>query len=291
MPKTIEYYETQLTEFLMSERYEQAAEVLRLLQHASGVDAGKRQQWAEMLTWMEMMFPELLFHSGASDSDDQKFSEEELRYQTLSDKISQQNIKPGHLLESLRATDSPDEQLVMLERLSYSADPEAVTGIRGWLTERERNPLLQFKALQALKRLGDEEQLQLNRFGDRMLVCPADTPSEAGEIPPGIVRVFQLVKSVSDSTQPVIGDFSAQMMWDFIAISFGTSLYNEMAQAEEGQMKVWASALHVFLETHVFGGSVPDQIWEIYDVSSEQMDEWEHVYRQIECFFGSSRKG
>lgn len=275
----------------MSERYDQAVDVLRLLQHASGADPGKRQQWAEMLTWLEMMFPELLFHPGASDSDDQEYTEEELRYQTLSDKISQQNIKAVSLVEALNASDSPDEQLVILERLSYSADPEAVTGIRNWLTERERDPLLQFKGLQALKRLGDEEMLRLGQFGDRTSVCPADAPSEAGEIPPGIVQIFQLVKSVSESTQPVIGDFSAQMMWDFIAISFGTPLYQEMSQAAESQTKVWASALHVFLEIHVFGGSNPDEIRESYDVSREQMDEWEHVYQQIERFFGSSHRG
>lgn len=282
MPQTVEHYESQLASYLSMEQYEQAAELLQFLLHYTSADVESRLQWEQLLSWLHMMFPELLHTSSGYDEQ----TEDELRKQTLDDKWSQSPAHIADLLHTLDVAISPEKQLITLEQLAYHGGSEAIEGVRNWLTHEEKHPLLQFKAMQTLKQAGDERQVCIPRSGEILCLSPNDFPLDFDEIPYGIESIFNKIKTICESSDPIIGEFASQMKWDVIATSCGTRLYQEMSEVgSHAEASVWASAFHSLLEMHIFGISDEKRVLQLYDIPMSQLDEWRARYGKCGIFF------
>ncbi|TCZ75187.1 hypothetical protein E0485_18760 [Paenibacillus albiflavus] len=284
MPQTIEHYESELTSLLSNERYDEAVDILRYLMGFSDVDSERRMEWEQLLAWLYMMYPELQQTSQLGIEDDAR-AEAELRKQLLGDKWSAESASVLELLHTMEHPSSVDKQLITLDKLAHVGGNQVIHGIRKWLVSREMHPLLQFKALQALKLAGDFEYISIIRSGSEILVNPSDCPLDSSEIPAGIEHIFQTIDHVCEVAEPMIGEFASQMQWDVIATSYGTSLYKAMSNVlNEQEAAVWASALHALLASHIYGGTQVEQIRELYEIVSYPIEEWMDVYQKCRVF-------
>jgi len=284
MPQTIEHYESELASLLSHERYDEAVEILRYLMGFSNVDSERRMEWEQLLAWLYMMYPELQQTSQLGIEDDAR-AEAELRKQLLGDKWSAESDSVSEMIYSLEHPTSVDKQLITLDKLAHVGGNQVIHGIRNWLTSREMHPLLQFKALQALKLAGDFEDISIIRAERAIVVNPSDCPLDSSEIPAGIEHIFQTIDHVCEIEEPMIGEFASQMQWDVIATSYGTPLYKAMSNVHnEQEAAVWASALHALLASHIYGGTQVERIRELYEIVSYPIEEWMDVYQNCRVF-------
>ncbi len=116
-PKTVEYYQYELTRLLESEQYGEAIRLLRFLLACQSGDARAREEWQSLLDWLYMMFPDLIFKP---ESDlEQDLSETDLLREHLSAKGEQSLEYAQKLLESLKEHKDVDKLMLALDQLAF----------------------------------------------------------------------------------------------------------------------------------------------------------------------------
>lgn len=157
-PKTLDFYQIQLTVMLENERYGEAMEILRFLLKCGGQNERHYQEWEALLEWLEAAFPESAGLQGDLGQDIEEDSdEEEITRRMVSDKVAQDPGYTDKLLASVMNGPLTEQTILALEQLAYLDRPEIDEALVTWLKETPLHPLLQFRVLQTLRKRGAEE--------------------------------------------------------------------------------------------------------------------------------------
>lgn len=287
-PKTIEYYQYELTKLLEGERYGEAIRLLRFLLACRVDDDRSREEWQSLLQWLEMMFPELtsmgLASMPAGLEGEEEVTESGLLRRSVQNKAKQQSDYAEKLLAMLDAGERSDKLQLALDQLAYLDHPRIDEALLGWLARETLHPLVQFKALQVLKLRGVKEQVKLMRGGEEVVLDIEDTPSGPDEFPWQIREMIARVQEISETTHPALSYFAQETWNEFLAFIYGTSTYAQLLRQEPGCVDVWASALHLMLLDKLFGGGNKEELLEMYGITSELEFQWEQAYRVMQQF-------
>ena len=101
-PKTIEYYQIQLTRMLESERYEEAVQLLEFLLNCKGEHTAVYEEWSMLLEWLQTQL---------SDMEWQDVTEDDLIDENIRNKIKQDHLYIERLLDTLKE-DCPIENQI-----------------------------------------------------------------------------------------------------------------------------------------------------------------------------------
>lgn len=281
-PKTVQYYEDELTRFLQKEQYGDALQLLTFLLQFPAIDPMKAEQWRALMVWLQTMFPETMF-PGQTPSEEDMEAEEDLLRQYIHEKTTDDGAYGQKLLGMLKEG-SLEQQVSSLEQLSFIDQPGIHTGIQEWLCERPRHPHLQFKALQALKQLGGQGILEFPKNGTRIAVDIEETPLCPEEFPMQIRDMIRRVGDISEIDQPDFVYFAKQMWQEFLSYAYGTSIYTDLIRAEEGAVDIWASALHVVLQEQLFGSVNREELLETYGIVDSMTLPWKRAHLVLQAF-------
>ncbi|WP_159881122.1 hypothetical protein [Paenibacillus puerhi] len=281
-PKTVEYYQYELTRLLEAERYSDAMQLLVFLLGCQTDDNTAREEWQSLLDWMRMMFPDLTAVQLAED--DEEDSEEGLLRHHLHAKGESSGAYAERLLETIRTQQAPDKLLLALDQLAFLEHDGIDAALTGWLHEEELHPLIQFKTLQTLKKRGVAGSVTLHRNGESIVCDIEDTPADFDRFPSQIQEIIARVQEISEIKHPALSYFAAQTWNEFLAYIYGTSAYRQMLRQEEACVDVWAAALHLTLLERVFEGGDKEELLELYGITSALIFQWEQAYRIMQQF-------
>ncbi|WP_079419138.1 hypothetical protein [Paenibacillus ferrarius] len=280
-PKTEQYYEDELTRFLRTEQYTDALQLLTFLLQFPNVDESKTEQWEALRHWLYTMFPETLFPTTTQQEEDEE-EEKDLLRQYIREKTTDE----GYALKllNLLKEGTLEEQVSALEQLGFLDQPGLGQSVREWLSERPRHPHIQFKALQALKHMGENGIAEFPKNGKKIAVDIEETPLCPEEFPLRIRDMIRRVGDISETSQPDFVYFARQTWQEFLAYAYGTSIYTDLLNAEEGAVDVWASALHAILQEKLFGTVNREEILDNYGIVDSMTLQWKRAHLVLQAF-------
>ncbi|TDF97606.1 hypothetical protein [Paenibacillus piri] len=292
-PKTVEYYQFELTRMLETERY---GEAIRLLQHLLSFqhqDERVREEWLALLDWLKTMFPEELLSQ--AEHEEEELTEAELLRNHLSAKERDDEGYALKLLDMLDQPQSVENMMLALDQLAF-LEHAAINGRLGkWITAREQHPSIQFKVLQTLKNRGVTGPLQMTKHGETFVVDVEDTPVSFADFPAPVTEIIDRVQDISELTQPALAYFAQETWNEFLAFIYGTALYRQILRQDQACADVWAAAFHLVLLENIFQNGDKEEILDLYGITSDLMFQWEQAYRMIQLFadltFSRSRGG
>ncbi|KIL40291.1 hypothetical protein SD70_14450 [Gordoniibacillus kamchatkensis] len=297
LPATVRFYEKELTVHLERERYEEAVKLLLFLRDCHGVAADKAEEWSALLNWLQTMFPETaLLRPGEGraaagepedeeDEEDGDSGEEQYVRQYVSDKSGQNRAYGLQLIELLHAAASPERQLMALEQLAFAERSDLNELIIQWLATTETHPMVQFRALQTLKKRGCKGAVRFPKFGRTVQAEVEDTPVSFDDYPGPIRDIIARIEEISEVSQPDFSYFARQTWLEFLAYAYATPIYRDVAAADrEGAVDAWAAALHRMLLELIFGAADVAELAELYGITSALEPEWEAAYKELKRF-------
>ncbi|GIQ70213.1 hypothetical protein XYCOK13_30370 [Xylanibacillus composti] len=278
LPKTKEYYQVQLTRLLEKEAYVQAQELLRFLLSCQTEDEADRGEWESLLQWLD----DHLESMSTVEAEDEAVSEAELTSQYLNEKAARDERFVRQLLGALYDDSGLEQKLLALEQLTHLKSPENLSEIvANWLEAQPQHPLVQFKALQLLKQRGLDREVHIKR-GDSVLHCSVqETPLSQEEFPQAVNEVANRVREVCEVMNPSLAYFAEQAWSQFVAAVYGGSMYEQLRNAADEDISVWAAALHQAAVNAMAGDARPVEVRSYYDVNEQKVFQWEQVYRAI----------
>ncbi|WP_426448722.1 hypothetical protein ACP26L_29105 [Paenibacillus sp. S-38] len=285
-PKTVEYYQFELTRLLESERYGETTRLLQFLLSCRTVDEKAREEWQSLLDWLQMMFPDVMFHGEGHEGtdEDEEWNEEELLRQHLNGKHEDSAEYAEKLLEHLMHQEAVDKQLLALDQLAFLDHPAIDDALLEWVAERPMHPLIQFKTLQTLRKRGVSGTLTLTKNGETTEIEIEETPAGFDQFPAQIQEIIARVQEISEMQYPALSYFAAETWNEFLAFVYGTSAYRQMLKQDPACVDLWAAALHLTLLEKVFDGGDREEIFELYGITSDLMFQWEQAYRTMQLF-------
>lgn len=274
LPKTIDYYQVQLTKMLENELYEEAVDLLQFLLACKTEDERTYLEWEALYNWLQDQF----IHN-----EDNEIEETDLLEHHIKEKWSNDKEYTERLIEMLWKPTSFENQLLALEQLAFIPDEQTIQKLIDWLTANERNPLLQFKALQVLKQHEVNKELRLQRLGESVVLKPMDTPLNLNEFPEPVKHVLELVRRQSEINHPNLLYFAEQMWKDFLSFIYGSAQYAILLKYCERNTNACAAALH-HVSLHVMSGEgSSSMIANQYGVSTDDLT-WEWVVQLLNQF-------
>ncbi|KRE48698.1 hypothetical protein [Paenibacillus sp. Soil724D2] len=281
-PKTEQFYEEELTRFLKTEQYSDALQLLTFLLQFPTVDQHKTEQWEALRNWLYTMYPETMFPMTSPLEDDPE-EETDLLRQYIQDKTADDGAFALKLLNMLREG-TLEQQVNALEQLAFIDQSDVSDRVKEWLCEKPRHPHIQFKALQALKQMGERGFIEFPKNGEKILVEIEETPLCPEDFPSRIRDMIRRVGDISEISQPDFVYFAKQTWQEFLAYAYGTSIYTDLQKAEEGAVDVWASALHAILQEKLFGSVNREELLDNYGIVDSMKLQWKRANLVLQAF-------
>jgi hypothetical protein len=281
-PKTVDFYEQELTRFLQTEQYEEALQLLAFLLHFPNLETGKHGQWEALQGWLQTMAPEAVFPSGEALEENLEGEEELLRL-IVAEKTSGNAAYPDKLISMLKEG-SMEQQLTAIEQLAFVEHEDISRMLRDWLSEVKLHPSIQFKVLQTLKQRGDKGYICMPKNGEEACVEIEETPLSPEEFPAIVRDMLRRVSEVSEVDHPDFSFFAEQTWNDFLSFAYGTSMYTELLSEKEGSIDIWASSLHAVLQEMLFGTINQAELMEKYGITAQMQLQWKQTYTILRKF-------
>ncbi|WP_238357370.1 HEAT repeat domain-containing protein [Cohnella zeiphila] len=290
-PKTLDYYQIQLTRMLETERYGEAKALLAFLLQCGGEAERHHTEWQALLGWLDAAFPGLEaggFSEGVLDEDEEESAEDLLR-QRLNDRLGQDAAFVPNLLSKLDETDDPEQQLLALGQLIYLDHPEVEARIRRWLTEGERHPAVQFRALQVLRKQGAEGPVAFLRDGELLTAEAETTPESFDDFPTSVKQVLERVRQAAEVSDPTLSYFAEELWKECAQAAYGTAVYRRMTEDDDSSTDIWAGALHQFLTEKLHGPQSDDWVRDQYGITGDLRFRYEQSLRWLRQYAGELR--
>lgn len=285
LPKTVDYYQMQLTRLLESEQYGEAMDLLRFLLDCRPDDRRTVKEWEMLLAWMESQFPV----TGEAERSNLEEQEEQDEAGMLQEHIASravQDEKYGRkLLDMLVTSDSLEKQLMALDQLAFVPDPAFDKPMIQWIKRRSLHPLVQFKGLQTLKARG-VLKVQIVKEGKTVKIDLESVPSSFEDQPRLIQFILYRVQEVCEVQAPGLSYFAEQVWKEYLAFTFGTQAYDGLLMLEEEEVPLWAAALHIVASEFMGGEESNEEIMVHYGLIEEDEKRWELLARSIRSAFG-----
>ncbi|WP_010270924.1 hypothetical protein [Paenibacillus senegalensis] len=267
-PKTIDYYQIEITRMLEGERYKEAIELLEFLVQCNSGDSRTDEEWESLLGWLKSMQGEWMKGSLEEEADYSE-NEEDMREKALAAKSRDDQHYAENLLAILQEGASIAKQTLALEQLAYLDHPKINQVLKQWLPEAALPPMLQFKCLQILKRRGEEGVVELNKLGEPVHLMIQDTPSSIEDFPAQIKQIVERLLSISEVNDPNLSYFATETWQEFLAYIYGTPIYDELLVLETEEADAWACAFHILLEETMFGSSDEQEKTDKYGITEQ----------------------
>jgi hypothetical protein len=261
LPKTIDYYQFQITELLERERFGEAKELLRFLLECQMNDTSVMEEWRTLLAWLEQQFPE-------HEEPEEEETESDMLRKALLSRAEADERFVDHLLELVQYSPGVDEKLMAIEQLTYLDHPLINDTLIRWLENADVPPTLQYTVLQALKKRGVVGEVAILSDGAPLYVRVEDTPTGIEAFPEKLQKVLTRVRMVSESELPSLVYFAEPFWLEWLYSIYATERYEYLLK-EHFNPDVWAAALHFLVADRMLGGANRDAVLEMYGLAEE----------------------
>jgi hypothetical protein len=282
LPKTIDFYELELTRFLQLEQYGEALELLAFLLRFPDLEANKHGQWEALQEWLETMVPQADL-APLDNGEEELESEEGLLRQAVAEKTTGSADYPDKLIYMLE-NGTMEQKLIAVEQLIFVDHIDVSPSIIKLLKQSELHPSIQFKALQSLKIRGEKGIVCMLRNGSEICVEIEQTPLSEDEFPPVIREMLGRLNEISEADHPDFSFFAQQAWHEFLVFAYGTPLYSQLLEQEESGIDIWASSLHAVLQQLLFGSFDQEEIMEKYAITGSMILRWKQTFKILHSF-------
>ncbi|WP_058302248.1 hypothetical protein [Gorillibacterium timonense] len=284
-PRTVDYYQIELTKLLETERYQEAAELLRFLLKVDSGDPRNHEEWETLLDWITTIMNEADDGAGViSQEDEGDVTEEELLRKETERKKAADEGYVSRLLEALTSASSPDQILLSLGQLTYVQHPDIEPAMVRWLESTRLHPYLLFKALQTLKRRGASGPVSIPYQGETRQLEIEDTPLGIWDFPEAITMILRRVQEQCEISEPALGFFAEETWAEFLAFVYASPLFNRLAELEERSRDAWSAALHGSLRKAMENGAEDRDMLVLYAVTEAQNMEYKQAGQALDAF-------
>ncbi|MEB3100411.1 hypothetical protein [Ferviditalea candida] len=280
-PKTVEYYHTELTRLLESERYREAVQLLKFLLHCQADDTRTVEEWRSLLGWLESSFPSDIADAEDAEAD---LTEADLFRQQVQEKAGSDRHYAKKLMEILLHNVPLEKKLLALEQLAVIDHPQICETLKRWLQTVDLPPFVQFKVLQTLKSKGMTGKIKVHKYKEDTVLEIADTPLSLDHFPPNLLEIYRKVQQVSEIYHPALAYFAEHTWKEFLASIYGTSVYEQLKTLDSASLAVWAGALHAVVTETMLGEADEREIMQLYHIAPEFEAVWEQAVRKIKSF-------
>lgn len=283
-PKTIQYYQVQLTRMLEQEQYAEAIQLLRFLLQSQGDDRRVYEEWKLLLDWLQAQFDMV----AEDEEHSAEQSESRMLARHVQAKLESDKDYIKKLLDMLLTEHALEKKFIALDQLVYIDHPQINETLIRWVETVDLHPLAQFKVLQTLKLRDVSETIKMQRHGEHIVLNLADVPLAFEDYPRAIIAVLERVQHVSEVNHPALGYFADQTWKAFLSYQYGTGLYDHLSELDEDGINIWAAALHDISLQTMLGGSDAEDVFAIYGLASDHVFQWEQACRFLKQFMQSA---
>ncbi|NQX45842.1 hypothetical protein HQN87_10910 [Paenibacillus tritici] len=290
-PKTLDYYQIQLTVMLESERYGEAMELLRFLLQCQGQEERHYEEWQSLLDWLVAAFPHAAEGGDANEApaaEEMDLGEEDMARILARAKLEEDADYPDKLLKRVMNEPLSEATVLALEQLSYLEGAGVDEALTGWLQRAEVHPLLQFRTLQTLRRRGAQGAVRLSRGHEAAEVEIETVPLQNDEFPAQIGQVLERVAEQAEVHEPTLYYFAQELWGQFIMSIYGTADYRKLLDGEDSQLDIWAGALHQMVSESLNGNRNEEETRGLYGITDSMRFQFEGAYRSLRGFVKSS---
>lgn len=290
-PKTLDYYQIQLTVMLESERYGEAIELLRFLLQCQGQEERHYEEWQSLLDWLEAAFPyaaQSAEADHASSGEEQDLKEEDMARMLAKSKLEEDADYPDKLLRKVMNEPLSEATILALEQLSYLEGSHVDDTLINWLQQNAVHPLLQFRTLQTLKRRGAQGIVKLARSHEEAQIEIEAVPLQNDDFPPQVSQVMERVAEQTEVHEPTLYYFAQELWGQFIMSVYGSAEYRKLLEGEDALLDIWAGALHQMVSESLNGTRQEDETRVMYGITDGMRFQFEGAYRALKGFVKSS---
>ncbi|NIK75997.1 hypothetical protein FHS15_001104 [Paenibacillus castaneae] len=269
-PSMLDHYQVQLTRMLEAEQYGEAKELLRFLLHCQGEDARHYEEWDSLLTWLDMAFPEDGIGeagTGFTIAKQEKEEDEATFREQLLNPPDQDEAYVNQVVYIMQNHPMIDQQILALERAAYIQSADLDDSIKHWLLTEQVHPVVQFKALQCLRKRGAVGTLTLERLGETVELDLSETPLSMDDFPLQVNRIVERTEQVAEVDDPTLPHFARELWKESLQFLYGTTAYHWMLREDEDTVDYFAAALHLTLLLTVYGSANDDDIRDTYGIT------------------------
>ncbi|MRN56190.1 hypothetical protein [Paenibacillus monticola] len=290
-PKTLDYYQIQLTVMLESERYGEAIELLRFLLLCQGQEERHYEEWQSLLEWLVTAFPTAARNGeveGEFHREEEDLREEDMARILAKAKHDEDADYPNKLL--LRVMNDPlsEATILALEQLSYLEGGDVDDALTLWLQGKNIHPLLQFRTLQTLRRRGVQGTIQLIRGPETAQVEIESVPLQNEEFPPQVSQVLERVAVQAEVHEPTLYYFAQELWGQFVMSIYGSMEYRTLLGGEDALLDIWAGALHQMVSESLNGSRLEEETRGMYGITDGMRFQFEGAYRSLKGFVKTS---
>ncbi|WP_410514256.1 hypothetical protein [Paenibacillus sp. BR2-3] len=286
-PKTLDYYQIQLTVMLESERYGEAMELLRFLLQCQGQEERCYEEWQSLLEWLETAFPYAARNGDGEGTDsghEQDLGEEDMARILAQSKHEEDPDYPNKLLLKIMNEPLSEGTVLAVEQLTYVNGEGIDEALIAWLQTGEVHPLLQFRTLQTLRRRGVEGVIELTRGLETALFEIEDVPLIIEDFPPQVSLVLERVAQQAEVHEPTLYYFAQELWGQFIMSIYGTADYRALLSGEDVLLDIWAGALHQIISESLNGSRNEEETRTMYGITGTMRFQFEQAYRSLKGF-------
>ncbi|WP_017814096.1 hypothetical protein [Paenibacillus shenyangensis] len=291
-PKTLDYYQVELTNMLETERYHEAISLLEFLLQCQGQDQRQLEEWESLLGWLRTTFPESSHDHfeglDASEDEEPAANNEQIMRERIRLKQSEDRLYEEKLLKTAMERPVSERTLLALEQLSYLDQPDIEQRLIEWLQEEHQiHPLIQFRVLQTLRRRGYRGTVSFMHQHERVDVEVETVPLDPTEFPLTIIQILERVSDKAEISAPNLFYFAQELWTQFIMSIYGTQNYIWITRGDDAEIDIWAAALHQTVAETLEGSSNEEETRNMYGVTDSIRFRYEQAYRAIHQFVSS----
>ncbi|GGA36360.1 hypothetical protein [Paenibacillus physcomitrellae] len=274
---------------LETERYAEAADLLRFLLQCQVQDDRHYEEWEALLKWLQEAFPAAAAGTGqgvpvmdvTEDAEESDFARKHAEMKFAEDR--------GYALKLLQTvTEKPlsEHTFLALEQLSFIQSPEIDEALVKWLEREERHPMLQFRVLQTLRRRETGGVVRIWRGGELSTIEIDAVPLTPEDFPPAVQDVLDRVGREAQVHDPAMFYFAQEFWYQFIMGVYGTADYASVVREEEASLDIWAAALHQTVTESLQGGDgkAVEELRAAYGITDSMRLRFEQAHRAMKQF-------
>jgi hypothetical protein len=275
---------------LETERYAEAAELLRFLLQCEVQDSRHYGEWEALLQWLQEAFPasnaggDAMHPEMAGEFEESGESDFARKYAEM--KFTEDRGYAARLLETVTEKPLSEHTFLALEQLAFIPSREIDTVLLNWLEQKEQHPMLQFRVLQTLRKRGTEGSVHLIRAHERVVVDIESVPLAPEEFPPAVQDVLERVGREAQVHDPALFYFAQEFWYQFIMGVYGTFEYRSIISEEEVSLDIWAAALHQTVTDSLQGGNAKadEELRATYGITDSMRLRFEQAHRAMKQF-------
>ncbi|MBH5317189.1 hypothetical protein I6N90_05110 [Paenibacillus sp. GSMTC-2017] len=276
----LDQYQIQLTRMLEAEQYKEAKQLLRFLVQCQGQEKRHYEEWESLLDWLVMAFPDGSDNEESSIVESEPEDETALREQLLNPH-NQDEAYINQVLYIMQHHPMIDQQMLALERIVF-IEAENVNDIMlEWLKREDIHPMVQFKALQCLRKRGLTGGISIVRLEENVLLDIESTPLSMDDFPQQIGRIVERTEAVAEIDDPTLPHFARELWKESLQYLYGTTAYQWMLRDDDETVDCFSAALHLTLNLTLYGSANDDDIRDTYSITDAMRFRYEQACRSL----------